>query len=252
MKKISDLDVHPAYGLEVQRSRPIKKLILRFLPLHTFKHLRSEIPLTLLRLKSGGVARRYRKSDNLLVNIGPGSQAKPGWVNVDAWKGPLIDCLYDSRKSLPFPDVSVRGIFCEHFFEHLDYTEEAPYFLSECHRVLKKEGVLRLIMPDAERYLRAYCKGGWEDFDRLRPLDPGHTDSWYKFKYNTRMELINLIFRQGHEHKFAYDFETLRFLLDRYGFSEVVRQEYGRSLVPELCLDQLVRASESVYVDAKK
>jgi citrate lyase synthetase len=66
------------------------------------------------------------------------------------------------------------------------------------------------------------------------------------------MELINVVFRQGHEHKFAYDFETLRFLLDRYGFSEVVHQEYGTSLMTELCLDQVHRASESIYVDAKK
>src|SRR5208282_2634462 len=233
MNEIKDLDIYPAYGREAQQSRPIKKFILRFVPLHTFKHLRTEIPLTLLRLKGGRVAKRYRHSDNLLVNVGPGGQAKPGWVNVDAWKGPLIDCLYDCRKSLPFPDASVRAIFCEHFFEHIDYTEEAPYFLSECHRVLKKDGVLRLILPDAEKYLRAYCKGGWEEFDRIRPLNPEHTDSYYLCKYNTRMELVNLIFRQGHDHKFAYDFETLSFLLYRYGFSEVVRQEYGTSLMPE-------------------
>ena len=66
------------------------------------------------------------------------------------------------------------------------------------------------------------------------------------------MELINVVFRQGHEHKFAYDFATLHFVLQRYGFSTVVRQGYGKSLMPELCLDQAVRASESLYVDAKK
>ena len=206
----------------------------------------------LLRLKGGRVVGRYRNSDNLLVNIAPGHDAKSGWVNVDVQKGPLIDCLYDCRKSLPFRDESVRGIFCEHFFEHLDYTEEVPYFLSECHRVLKKGGVLRLILPDAERYLRAYCNGGWEELDRIRPLNPGHTDSYHLCRYNTPMELINVVFRQGHEHKFAYDFETLRFLLDRYGFSEVVLQECGTSLMAELCLDQVKLASESIYVDAKK
>lgn len=252
MKKILDIEIYPDYGRDARRGRWLRKFILRFLPMHAYVNLRTELPLTWLRLKSGGVARRYRKSDNMLVNIGPGAQAKSGWVNVDAWKGPLIDCLYDCRKSLPFPDASVRGIFCEHFFEHIDYTEEVPYFLSECHRVLKIGGVLRLILPDAEKYLRAYCKGGWEELDRIRPLDPEHTDSYYNFKYNTRMELMNLIFRQGHDHKFAYDFETLTFLLHRYGFSEVVRQAYATSLMPELCLDQLLRASESLYVDARK
>lgn len=252
MTEILNLDIHPTYGRVRQRSKGFKKFALRFLPLHTLKHLQAEIPLILLRLKSRRVRERYDNSDNLLVNIAPGVHAKAGWVNVDVWKAPLVDCLYDCRKNLPFPDASVRGIFCEHFFEHIDYTEEVPYFLSECHRVLKAGGVLRLILPDAEKYLRAYCQGGWEEFERIRPLDSGHTDSYFHCEYNTPMELLNVVFRQGHEHKFAYDFETLRFLLHRYGFSEILLQEYSKSLMPELCLDQAARASESIYVDARK
>jgi predicted SAM-dependent methyltransferase len=252
MSNVLDIDIHPDYGRAVQRSRGFRKIALRFLPLHTLKHLQAEIPLMLLHLRAGSAIRQFRGSDNLLVNIGPGTLGKAGWVNVDVWKGPNVNCLYDCRKSLPFPDGSVRGIFCEHFFEHIDYTEEAPHFLSECNRVLKKDGVLRLILPDAGRYLRAYCKGGWEEFERIRPLGPERRDIHCDCKYNTPMELINVVFRQGHEHKFAYDFETLRFLLCRYGFSEVEQQEYGRSLMSELCLDQAIRASESIYVDAKK
>lgn len=252
MSEKLDLEIYPDYGREVTRSRGIKKFVLRFLPLHTLKHIQAEFPLTLLRLRTGRVVRKYRHSDNMLVNIAPGNQGRAGWVNLDVWEAPLVDCLYDCRKSLPFPDASVRGIFCEHFFEHIDYTEEVPYFLSECHRVLKRGGVLRLILPDAEKYLRAYCKGGWEELNRIRPLDPGQTDSYFHCRYNTPMELINVIFRQGHEHKFAYDFETLRFLLLRYGFSDVLYQEFNKSLMPELCLDQSVRSFESIYVDAKK
>ena len=251
-RDIPHLGLYPAYGVEAPRSKWIKKLILRFLPLHTFKLLRSEIPLAVLRLRSARVRRHYRAADNMLVNIGPGVHGKDGWVNVDVFKAPFVNCLYDCRKSLPFQDESVRGIFSEHFLEHIDYTEEVPYFLAECHRVLKKGGVLRLIMPDAEKYLRAYCEGGWEEFIKIRPLDPERTDSYFHCKYNTAIELVNVVFRQGHEHKFAYDFETLRFVLDRYGFSVVVRQDYGKSLMPELCLDQAVRAAESLYVDARK
>jgi predicted SAM-dependent methyltransferase len=146
----------------------------------------------------------------------------------------------------------VKCIFCEHFFEHIDYTEEVPYFLSECHRVLKPGGVIRLIVPDIEKYLRAYSVGGWEDLSKIRPLKTNHTDYYGGSQYNTRMELINVLFRQGHEHKFAYDEETLEFVLRRYGFRTVLRQEFGRSMMPELCLDQPTRACESLYVEAKK
>jgi hypothetical protein len=66
------------------------------------------------------------------------------------------------------------------------------------------------------------------------------------------MEVLNAMFRQYFEHKFAYDFPTLEFLLFRYGFSEVLNQSFGRSTLPELAIDSPDRASESLYVEAVK
>ena len=71
------------------------------------------------------VARRYREATNLKVNIGCGSRGRPSWVNVDCQALDSVNCVCDCRKVLPFPDNSVRLIFTEHFFEHIDYTEEA-------------------------------------------------------------------------------------------------------------------------------
>ena len=87
---------------------------------------------------------------------------------------------------------------------------------------------------------------------RMRPLDAQHVDAWFKCKYNTKMELINVVFRQWFEHKFAYDHETLEFLLRPRGFSIVKRQEFGRSMMEELCIDSPERGSESLYVEAVK
>lgn len=36
------------------------------------------------------------------------------------------------------------------------------------------------------------------------------------------MDIINHIFRQDHEHAYAYDFETLRFVLKKAGFNRIV------------------------------
>jgi predicted SAM-dependent methyltransferase len=252
VKQITQLEVYPFYGQEVLRSKGVKRLIHTLIPRHAYMCLRTEIPLSFLRLTSKRVRRRFSNADNLMVNVGAGPCGKLGWINIDVGKAPLVNCRYDCRKSLPFPDQSVKCIFCEHFFEHIDYTEEIPYFLSDCHRVLKPGGVIRLIVPDIEKYLRAYCKGDWEDLSKIRPLDADRTDYYCRNRYNTRMELINVLFRQGHEHKFAYDAETLEFVLRRYGFGTVLRQEFGQSLIPELCLDQPARASESLYVEAQK
>jgi predicted SAM-dependent methyltransferase len=229
-----------------------KKLLLRLLPNHLLNHLNSELQMLLVRLRSANRARAYYQKKNLLLNVGAGEHGKNGWINLDAFSQTSINCVYDARKKLPFPSGSVKGIFCEHFFEHIDYAEEAPKFLSECYRVLREDGVLRIIVPDAEKYLIAYAQGGWHGFEKLRMLDDRGRDPYFGWKYNTRMELVNHVFRQGQQHKFAYDFETVEFLLKRNGFQDVRQQEYGRSVMPELCIDREIRRSESLYVEAIK
>lgn len=187
---------------------------------------------------------------NQLVNLGCGSAGRPGWINADAFPGVGINLVYDLRKKIPLTDGIARGIFCEHFLEHLDYAEEVPRFLAECHRILRPGGVIRIIVPDADLYLRAYAQGQWEPLAKIRPLVDGRVDYWYRISYRTRMELINMVFRQGTEHKFAYDWETLQMLLETHGFSEVTLRTFGHGQLPELCIDRPERASESLYVEA--
>ena len=250
-RKIEGLDVYPRYGALLANPWSLKrKLIYKILPIHTLYPLKDELRLAWVRWKSRSVPHQYRNANNLLVNLGAGGKGKPGWINVDSYPFPGINCVYDCRKQLPFPDESVNGIFCEHFFEHIDYTEEVPYFLSECRRVLKPGGVMRIVVPDSEQYMRAYCMEGWDEISKVRPLDSEQRDHHYHCKIHVKMELINLVFRQGSEHKYAYDYANLEFVLSKFGFSKILKQSVGESLLPEICLDQSERASESLYVDA--
>jgi len=93
-------------------------------------------------------------------------------------------------------------------------------------------------------------QGDWETLAKIRPLVDGQTDYWYRINYRTRMELINQVFRQGTDHKFAYDWETLQMLLKEHGFSDVTLQTFGCGKSAELCIDRPERASESLYVEA--
>ena len=86
MRKVPQMDPSPQYGVNLQESKGLRKLILTFFPLHAFMHMRSEIPLIRLRWKSRRVRKQYRNSHNLMVNLGSGRSAKPGWVNVDVSK----------------------------------------------------------------------------------------------------------------------------------------------------------------------
>jgi len=190
---------------------------------------------------------------NLYANIGCGDSGLPGdWINVDYSIYHNVTYAFDCRKEIPFADGTVKGIFCEHFFEHLDYGTEVPYFLLSCFRSLQKGGVLRIVVPDAEKYLRGYCEDGWEQLKKTRPLDDNLNDQLMGLQYQTKMQLINEVFRQGGEHKYAWDFETMKLAMLTAGFSDAFKMEYMKSYDAKLQIDQLVRKPESLYVEAIK
>ena len=63
---------------------------------------------------------------------------------------------------------------------------------------------------------------------------------------------VNHVFHQWHEHRWAYDFETLAQRLNSAGFSTVERSAYHRSRDPVLENDRDVHARYSLYVEAVK
>jgi predicted SAM-dependent methyltransferase len=187
-----------------------------------------------------------------LINIGCGASNAQGWEGVDVVPSPGVTCVWDCRTSLPFDSDSARCIFTEHFIEHIDFYQEAPLLFKDIYRILKKGAVLRVIVPDAQKYVEGFMKDGWEELTKVRPLLPNNVDSYSKNTMHTKMELVNWIFRQEYEHKFAYDFESMKYILNQAGFKTVVKQDYNKSLNNELLIDQPARASESLYVEAVK
>ena len=197
--------------------------------------------------------RRFRKHRNLRINVGCGPHPLQGWVNVDIIKASEILC-WDCRRSLPFEDESAAFIFAEHFFEHLERPRQTGIFLRECLRCLQPGGIVRLVVPDAGMYLRLYCEPGWQALVTTRPLEKEcdrYRDTWIGERYATKMEMINAVFRQNGEHRYAYDSETLLLTLREAGFADVVCRQYGESGngTPP---DRVERRSESLYVEGTK
>jgi len=204
--------------------------------------------------KSYATAKRYREMEGIRVNIGCGGRIANGWVNLDMLADPRIE-YWDCRKDLPFKDGTVAAIYTEHFLEHLEYADEARNFLQNCRRCLSDNGVLRIVVPDAARYLKLYTCDDWEGLAKLRPLTKegdNYRDYWLGDLYSTKMELINAIFRQHGEHKYAYDAETLIQLLRSVGFSRVAQMSFEASSDPAMPPDTPERQSESLYVEATK
>jgi predicted SAM-dependent methyltransferase len=191
--------------------------------------------------------RQLRGQRHLSVNIGSGGKGLPGWVNVEIM--PMADttlCL-DIRRPLPLADGSVARLLAEHVIEHVDFRDELPVMLGDWYRVLEPGGTVRIVVPDAKRYLEAYVCGEPERWHAL-----GWDPARLPYGLFTPMHVINHVFHQGGEHLFAYDFETLSWALGRAGFTTIAQTRYQVSRDPQLAIDQANHAPYSLYVEAIK
>jgi predicted SAM-dependent methyltransferase len=168
-------------------------------------------------------ARKYANAKALKLNVGCGSNFKTGWINID-YSG-NADLQLDMREPIPLPSGSVQMIYSEHFFEHLDYPEAAKHFLSESFRVLEPGGTFSVGVPDTLWPLLDYANVGDGRYFQTAKAERWHPE-WCK----TRMEHINFHFRQGTEHRFAYDFETMEQALKEAGFVEIRQREFDPDL----------------------
>ena len=228
----------------------LKRLIKKF----TTKGLRfslrnvvSEFRIYWFHQKGVLRAQSLRADKDLKLHFGCGSNIKEGYINIDL--NNEVDLSLDLRERLPFLTDSCSMIYSEHFLEHLGYPDEAMFFLRECYRILRPGGIFSVGVPDTEWPIRAYTG------------DPYYAD-WFQYvKENaypkwitTKMECVNHSFRQGDEHKFAYDFETLKRALEIAEFIEVKRRNFNPSLDSErsrYSLDSDKSKCTTLYVDAK-
>ena len=176
------------------------------------------------------------------LNLGCGTKGikTEDWLNCDGFLQTSVDYVFDITGKMPLKEARFEGIFTEHFFEHL-IPDDTKIFLSECLRVLKPSGILRLSVPDGELYLNRY----FNDHEWMMQRRP-------EVKPRTRMAIVNEVFRQGFEHQYCYDFETMKVVLEESGFKDVRRVDFQTSSIPDLLIDQESRRFESLYVEATK
>ena len=91
------------------------------------------------------------------LSIGAGARRIEGWTHVDYDPALQPDLLADITEPLPLPDASVECIFCEEVLTQID-PPACVGFLRECRRVLMPGGVVRVLMPDLQRFVRAYLE----------------------------------------------------------------------------------------------
>jgi predicted SAM-dependent methyltransferase len=91
------------------------------------------------------------------VNIGCGYRFHNDWINLDAVPVDSNVRRFACGEPLPFESDSVDFVYSSHMIEHL-HLQAGLELLSECRRVLKPGGWIRLVTPDFENLLIEYLE----------------------------------------------------------------------------------------------
>tara|TARA_Y100001968_G_C19432798_1_gene757993 strand:- start:1922 stop:2755 length:834 start_codon:yes stop_codon:yes gene_type:complete len=118
------------------------------------------------------------------LNLGAGQN----WWHFN-WKG--IDKLdgnfLNENSVLPYEDNSIKYIYSSHFFEHIS-NECAENLFKEIKRVLRKDGLCRIVVPDYESLHMAIIN---DDLTLMESTSFKGWDTWEKF--NIKKDNINFI-----------------------------------------------------------
>lgn len=151
-----------------------------------------------------------------------------GWENIDVFDHlqPFAQQYrykykkLDVRQGLPYNTESVSLIFMSHCLEHFTY-EEGKKLLADCRRVLKPNGLVRIVVPDAGLLTACYAsdaeigdwggstfRGSLHDFDEI---NEGCANA---------PTLAGKLWAMLHEgHSSCYDQNTLIWTLEQAGFA---------------------------------
>ncbi len=178
---------------------------------------------------------------NDALHIGCAEHSLAGFDNYDLWDMRLRfwqkrrqHLGADFRYKLSFPDRVYSYAYSEHTVEHLKPSDAHSLF-REVSRVLRPNGVFRVVVPDLKKYV---------DFYEKKSFFPEFND-----RFKTGCEAI-LALTQKFDHQSVWDWEQLSKSLQANGFRTTKRSSFMKSEFQKLNVDQEWHRWESLYVEA--
>lgn len=201
------------------------------------------------------------------LNLGCGNQVVDGWVNVDYALGarftriPLVGTLsrklqlfdldwhnniylHDLTKRFPWGDESVDIVYSSHTLEHFTRAEGRS-FLSESHRVLRKKGIIRIVVPCLQRIVEEYTTGKVRADEFVEKLGVLYGNNRNKIK-NTLAHFIQF------PHKCMYDTPTLLMILEEIGFNAISREPFNSDIDDIRQIETEERTTNAVIMEGRK
>lgn len=204
---------------------------------------------------------------NLHLGPGPGwSKPDGSWLTVDAdpGRGDII-CDFNRLQRLPLAAGSAGAVYGSHVFEHM-HPVAARFVFSECHRVLRPGGWLRIVAPDALLSIERFIDNdeSFPLFERRRTRARERDGHEYTLFECLREDFIsmsgqeNLLGRNALAHQNAWDYPSMVADLTRAGFSSdrIHRVDFQQSNASDFSFEgtypsEANEADRSMYVEAQ-
>jgi predicted SAM-dependent methyltransferase len=164
------------------------------------------------------------------LHIGCGSNLLEGWVNTDLEPTSSRVTALDATKPFPFESNSFDYVFSEHMIEHINYIEGVN-MLSECNRVLKPRGRIRISTPNLQFLIELYRDPDKDIHRRYAAWAIPKFSSWAPTG-GAAFVVNNFVRAWGH--KFVYDEASLTASLLMTGFFKIRRLVLNASEDTEL------------------
>lgn len=193
------------------------------------------------------------------LHIGCGRYIASDWLNIDDYStavAPYGVITYSNGTvtlNIDFHKLdfaifnNIKYIYSSHFIEHITYNQ-CRNFLIDAYRCMDTGGVIRLSCPDMGLWIKNYYENNKLFFQKYR----------YRGTKNPKIRTNGDIFMSqchGHKHKWNYDFESLKLMMEDSGFKNVVKKTHFDSLIPNIKdvepLDE-IRQMESLYIEGCK
>jgi predicted SAM-dependent methyltransferase len=90
-----------------------------------------------------------------MLNLGCGNRFHQEWINIDFTSSSEYVRAYNLLKGIPYPNNFFDVVYHNNLLEHFQ-KNDGERFIQECFRVLKFQGIIRIVVPDLENIVRCY------------------------------------------------------------------------------------------------
>lgn len=164
------------------------------------------------------------------LHIGCGAHFIEGFLNADLSSSSKRVLRLDATKTFPFHSESFDYIFSEHMIEHIPYVAGLQ-MLSECRRILKKGGRIRISTPSLESVI---ALGGSDLTDLQSSYIGWSVGQFTSFAPGDDPAFVINNFFRAWGHQFIYARRTLATSLEQTGFADVKACRLNESDAPML------------------